>query len=88
MVRKRVVVSGLVQGVFFRDTCRRMAAVQGVAGWVRNRPDGTVEAVFEGEPAAVGRMVRWAGRGPSEAEVSGIDVYDEPPEQLSGFVIH
>lgn len=87
MTRKRVIVSGLVQGVFFRDSARRVAAVQGVAGWVRNLPDGRVEAVFEGEPEAVERMVAWARRGPSRAVVDKIEVYDEPPEQLTGFWI-
>ncbi|HLV58464.1 MAG TPA: acylphosphatase, partial [Natronosporangium sp.] len=60
MVRKRVLVAGLVQGVAFRDTCRRAALENRVTGWVRNLPDGTVEAVFEGEPDGVERMVAWA----------------------------
>lgn len=87
MVRKRVVVSGLVQGVFFRDTCRREAAGCGVTGWVRNRPDGTVEAVFEGEESAVERMVRWARRGPSRAIVQDAAVYPEEPEGLTTFTV-
>jgi acylphosphatase len=87
VVRKRVVVSGLVQGVFFRDTCRREAAAAQVAGWVRNRPDGTVEAVFEGPAERVERLVGWAHRGPSRAIVSHITVSEEPPEGLSGFAI-
>jgi acylphosphatase len=87
VVRKRVIVSGLVQGVFYRDTCRREAATQGVAGWVRNRRDGTVEAVFEGPADRVERLVAWARRGPSRAIVSDITVADEPPEGLSGFAV-
>jgi acylphosphatase len=87
MIRKRVVVSGLVQGVFFRDTCRREATRHGVAGWVRNRRDGTVEAVFEGEPAAVQRMVGWARRGPSRAIVADLKVRTEEPEGLTTFTI-
>lgn len=87
MIRRRVVVSGLVQGVFFRDTCQRTAAVAGVAGWVRNRPDGTVEAVFEGAPEQVERMVTWTRRGPAKAIVEQVTVHDEPPEGLTRFRI-
>jgi acylphosphatase len=84
-VRRRVVVHGRVQGVFFRDSTRRQADSLGVAGWVRNRPDGTVEAVFEGEPDAVERMMGWARRGPRGADVTRVDETDEPPEGLRGF---
>jgi acylphosphatase len=87
MIRKHVIVSGEVQGVFFRDTCRRVAGQQGVTGWVRNLPDGRVEAVFEGDPDGVERMVRWARRGPSHAHVARIDVSDEPVEGLRAFEI-
>ena len=80
-------VSGQVQGVFFRDTCRRNAAGQGVAGWVRNLPDGRVEAVFEGTPDAVDRLVNWAGQGPPHAVVHGVEVYDESPTGLRGFTV-
>jgi acylphosphatase len=82
-----VIVRGDVQGVFFRDTCRREAARAGVSGWVRNLPDRTVEAVFEGEPASVERLVAWSGRGPAQAVVDGVDVVDEAPEGLVGFEI-
>jgi acylphosphatase len=85
MTRKRVIVSGRVQGVFFRDTTRQRAEVAGVAGWVRNTPDGTVEAVFEGEPGAVDELVEFCRRGPGRAEVAGIEVEEEQPENLSGF---
>jgi len=87
MIRRRVIVSGDVQGVFFRDTCRREALGLGVHGWVRNLPDGTVEAVLEGEPGPVDRMVAWAGRGPRQAIVDGLDVIEEAPEGLTGFEI-
>ena len=84
-MRKRVVVHGQVQGVFFRDTARREARCRDVAGWVRNTPEGTVEAVFEGEPDAVEWMVDFCRRGPRGAEVERVDVSDEEPEGLSGF---
>ena len=77
----------MVQGVFYRDTCRRIAGQHGVAGWVRNRPDGTVEAVFEGPQHAVDRMVAWARRGPSHATVERIETLAEDPEGLTGFSI-
>jgi acylphosphatase len=84
-VRRRVVVHGQVQGVFFRDTTRRHAAAAGVSGWVRNRPDGTVEAVFEGPPGAVERMVSFAYEGPRGADVAEVETADEEPEGLTGF---
>ena len=85
MIRRRVVVRGNVQGVFFRASCQREAARRGVAGWVSNRPDGAVEAVFEGEDAAVEALVSWCRQGPPHADVSGVDVSEEEPEGLSGF---
>ena len=85
MIRRRVVVRGNVQGVFFRASCQREAARRGVAGWVSNRPDGAVEAVFEGEDAAVDALVSWCRQGPPHADVSGVDVSEEEPEGLSGF---
>jgi acylphosphatase len=86
-MRKRVVVHGSVQGVFFRDTTRRLAQQHGVAGWVRNNWDGTVEAVFEGDESAVERLVAFAHEGPRGAQVERLDVFDEEPEGLSGFSI-
>ncbi|MGH2983153.1 MAG: acylphosphatase [Solirubrobacterales bacterium] len=80
-------VSGRVQGVFFRDTARRRAEAAGVAGWVRNRSDGVVEAIFEGEPERVEDMVEFCRHGPSRAEVAKVEVIDEEPEGLSGFEI-
>ena len=85
MTRRRVVVHGRVQGVFFRETTRHLAEQAGVTGWVRNRPDGTVEAVFEGEPDAVERLVEACRTGPPMAEVAQLDVTDEEPEGLKGF---
>ena len=87
MVRRRVLVHGRVQGVFFRDTCRREAEARGVAGWVRNRPDGAVEAVFEGPPEVVEAMVAWAHQGPPLADVETVEVFEEPVEGLPGFRI-
>jgi acylphosphatase len=87
MIRRRVLVSGLVQGVFYRDTCQRIAAARGVSGWVRNLPDGRVEAVFEGSADAVQHLVDWARQGPSKAIVTGIAVHDEPAEGLGGFSV-
>jgi acylphosphatase len=81
------VVSGRVQGVFFRDTMRRRAESAGLAGWVRNTPDGTVEAVFEGEPEAVDDLVEFSRRGPSRAEVAAVEVIDEEADGLSGFEV-
>ena len=87
MTRRRVLVHGLVQGVGFRLSLARAAGSRGVAGWVRNRPDGTVEAVFEGTPDAVTSLVRWCEQGPRGAIVDGIEVHDEPAEHLRGFEI-
>ncbi|MEU8912048.1 acylphosphatase [Streptomyces nigrescens] len=87
MIRRRVVVSGEVHGVFFRDTCRRTADRLGVAGWVRNLPDGTVEAVCEGEPGLVQKLVDWARQGPPLATVDAVSVREEEPEGLTGFEI-
>jgi acylphosphatase len=74
-----------VQGVFFRDTCERVASGLGVRGWVRNRPDGSVEVVAEGERAAVDRLLAWCGDGPPRARVDRVDVTDEPVAGERGF---
>ena len=87
MIRRRVVVRGHVQGVFFRDTARRMATSRGVSGWITNRDDGAVEAVFEGEPPAVEELIAFAREGPRVAVVEAVDVSAEDPEGLSGFRI-
>jgi acylphosphatase len=73
--------------VFFRDTLRRRAAVLGVSGWARNKPDGTVEAVFEGEPDAVERMLALSREGPSGARVDRVEVVEEDPTRQTGFSI-
>ena len=87
MIRRRVVVRGHVQGVFFRDTTRRLAESRGVAGWVTNRGDGAVEAVFEGEPDAVEALVEFAREGPRGAQVESVEVADEEPEGMQGFLV-
>jgi acylphosphatase len=85
--RRRVVVRGNVQGVFFRDSCRTEASSRGLAGWVTNRPDGAVEAVFEGDPDAVESMLDFCRGGPRRADVHDVDAVDEEPEGLSGFEV-
>ncbi len=85
--RKHVVVHGGVQGVFFRDSARDEAERQGVAGWVANRDDGAVEAVFEGNPQAVERLVDWCRSGPNSADVESVEVDEEEPEGVFGFQV-
>ncbi|HET9548016.1 MAG TPA: acylphosphatase [Desertimonas sp.] len=86
-VRYRVIVSGEVQGVWFRQSCRRVASELALGGWVRNRPDGTVEAVFEGPEPDVAKAVAWCRVGPPAAKVTGVDVVAEPPTDLGGFSV-
>jgi acylphosphatase len=85
--RERVVVHGLVQGVFFRESVRRKARHEGLGGWVRNRPDATVEAVFEGSADAVSRLVEFCEQGPHGARVDRVERFAEEPEGLSGFSV-
>jgi len=85
--RRRVVVSGVVQGVWFRGSTQSEAERLGVSGWVRNLPDGSVEAVFEGPGEAVDSMVAWTRTGPPRAIVERVDVTREQPEGASGFSI-
>lgn len=85
MVRRHVIVHGRVQGVFFRDATRRLAEQRGVAGWVRNNGNGTVEAVFEGEAGAVEGLLAFAREGPRGARVERVEVGEEQPEGLRGF---
>ncbi len=73
-VRARVIIEGRVQGVFFRHHTRAMAFRLGVKGWVKNRRDGSVEAVFEGDRERVDRIIQWCERGPSEARVENVGV--------------
>ncbi len=85
VLRRRVLVRGHVQGVFFRDSARQLANAHGVAGWVSNRPDGGLEAVLEGAPDAVRSVLRFFETGPPRAEVEDVEVTDERPEGLTGF---
>lgn len=87
LVRRHVIVRGRVQGVFFRDSARERARAHGVAGWIRNRSDGAVEAVLEGPPEAVERVLRFLETGPPHAEVSDVEVRDEEPEGLTDFEV-
>ena len=87
MIRRRVIVHGFVQGVFFRDSSRRLAQRHGVTGWVANRSDGALEAVFEGEADAVERLVAFSRQGPRGAHVESVEVEEEEPEGLSGFAV-
>jgi acylphosphatase len=84
-IRVRAVVRGRVQGVWFRDSCRREAVRHGVSGWVRNRGDGAVELEAEGERAAVDALLRWCYVGPRRALVSGVEVTDLTPTGAAGF---
>jgi len=85
--RSRVIVQGRVQGVYFRESTRRIAEELGLAGWVRNRGDGGVEAVFEGPADAVAQAVVWARRGPAAADVTSLSETAEAPEGLTGFAV-
>jgi len=85
VVRRRVIVSGRVQGVWFRGSTEAEARTAGVCGWVRNLADGRVEAVFEGPAPAVDALVAFCRRGPRHARVEGIEVFEEAPEGLAGF---
>jgi acylphosphatase len=85
--RRRVVAHGNVQGVFFRDSTAKEARSREVAGWVRNREDGAVEAVFEGDPQAVEALVEFCRSGPSRADVERVDVEEEEPEGLASFEV-
>lgn len=86
--RVRVQIEGLVQGVCFRAYTEEEALRLGLAGWVRNRPEGSVEAVFEGEDAAVERMIAWCHRGSPRSLVSRVTVQNETPQgERAGFTI-
>jgi acylphosphatase len=86
-VRRRVTAHGRVQGVFFRDSTRQEAERRGLAGSVRNTGEGTVEAVFEGDEAAVEALVEFCRSGPGSADVERLDVEEEEPEGLEGFEV-
>jgi acylphosphatase len=85
--RVRVIVRGRVQGVFFRATCADRARAAGVAGSVRNLPDGRVEAVFEGPPAAVEALMAWCRVGPPHATVDAVEITEETPSGAEGFTV-
>lgn len=86
--RARVIVTGQVQGVFFRDSTRRLATQAGITGWVRNLPDGRVEALFEGEEEAVRRLVAWCRHGPPEARVRDVAVtWEQATGEFARFTI-
>ena len=85
VVRRRLQVTGRVQGVWFRESCREVADRLGVTGSVRNRADGTVEVVVEGPAQEVEALVAWCRHGPPAAEVTGVEVAEERPEGLTGF---
>ena len=87
MISRRVRVHGRVQGVFFRDTARRVATDAGVAGWIANRDDGTVEALLEGDEAAVERVIEFCRHGPEGAAVERVEVSEAEPEGRQGFTI-
>jgi acylphosphatase len=85
VVRRRVLVSGRVQGVFFRDSCRSEAVARDVRGWISNRDDGAVEAVFEGRRADVEAVIDWCGSGPARATVIAVEATEEKPRGERGF---
>ncbi len=85
--RKRVVIHGHVQGVFFRDTMRRRAEARNVAGWVTNRANGTVEAALEGRRGDIEALLGFCKQGPAGADVERVDARDEEPEGLTDFKI-
>jgi acylphosphatase len=81
----RVIISGRVQGVFFRASCARLAEELGISGWVRNLPQGHLEAMFQGPDVAVDEMLAWCRHGPPDARVDGLDVQPEAPIERTGF---
>ena len=85
--RRRVVVTGRVQNVWYRDCCRTEALARGVTGWVRNCSAGSVEAVFEGSPEAVSQMISWCRKGPPRARVDDVEVIAEPVQNEVGFLV-
>jgi len=88
LVRVHLYVDGRVQGVWFRDSTWRQAERLAVSGWVRNLPDGRVEAVYEGSRTAVEELVEWTRRGPERANVTGLEIHDETPKGERGFSVH
>jgi acylphosphatase len=87
LIRQRVVAHGRVQGVWFRESARRQAERNGLSGWVRNRPDGSVEAELEGRAVDVELVARWFAHGPSDARVDRVDVTELRPSGGEGFSV-
>jgi acylphosphatase len=87
MTRRHVIVRGTVQGVFYRASCEQEARRAGVSGWVANRPDGAVEAVFEGPAEAVAGLVEWCHVGPPRADVTDVEVTEVDPAGAEGFEV-
>lgn len=87
MVRRHAFISGVVQGVYFRDYTRREALKLDINGWVRNLPDGRVEAVFEGPEEVIKKMIAWCHLGSPNAHVTSVEVIEEPPEGINDFKI-
>jgi acylphosphatase len=87
VIRRRAVVRGRVQGVFFRDSTREQAEAAGVAGSARNRDDGAVEVVLEGPPAAVERVLAFSHEGPGQARVDSVEISEEQPQGLTSFEV-
>jgi acylphosphatase len=85
MIVRRLLIQGRVQGVGFRESMVAVARVAGVDGWVRNRRDDSVEALVQGDPAAVESVIAWARRGPSLARVTAVDIDEAPPAPVHGF---
>lgn len=86
-VRRRALVSGDVQGVFFRDGARRQAAAHGLAGSARNLPDGRVEVVLEGPESDIAAVIAWLHQGTPQSSVTSVDITEEPPEGVRDFRI-
>ena len=84
-IRRRLLVSGQVQGVFYRDSCRQEAEGKGITGSARNLSDGRVEVILEGAEEAVGRMIEWCRRGSDMARVDSVEVEEQQPQGESGF---
>ena len=86
-IRKRLRVSGHVQGVWYRGAMQREAQLVGLVGWVKNLPDGRVEAVVQGTAEQIGSIIRWCAVGPPAAKVTDVETHDEPVSELAGFNI-
>ena len=86
-IRTHAIITGRVQGVWYRAKTQEAAERLGVSGWVRNLPDGSVEAVFEGDPQAVATVIEWCWEGPPQAIIENVSTRDEAAEGISGFQV-